>query len=157
MKNILIVLVAVIVLLPIGGMAHSTNESVTEFSVSTTYIGFDNNWFSSNILVNIISIENNGDTPLRIELLKGRDDYINRTVVANMMKVNKSTNIGTADIGTLENKTANISEKEKLSIADNKDNHTYIIIGSILSVIAIIISVCVIIRNRKFYRKFYRK
>ncbi len=386
MKNILIVLVAVIVLLPIGGMAQITNESVTKFSVNTTYIGFDNNWFSSKILVNITtpkfgrlvyveeyftvdsdsnpkpvisntyydnnveennisfqilrplsrsgkfysmiraaiivdgkrvyerwlkissdahltftigngnkdlitkindniikfetrygglvaglsmvykfttpelavyevnitSIDNNGDTPLRIELLKGisvfpdvrsfpwtvykyidislgtnkidnvnirykvenswlnnrnlsrydirlfiwnkedkkwyvlktkiinkddgyvyyqsettdlsifviaeldrtfRDDYINRTVVANMMKVNKSADIGTVDIGTLENKTANISEKEKLSIADNKDSNTYIIIGSISSIIAIIISVYVIIRNRKLSRK----
>ena len=81
-----------------------------------------------------------------------RDNYINRTVVANMMKVNKSTDINYT-IGSLENKTANISEKEKLPIADNKDDHTYIIIGGILSTIAIIISTYVIIRNRKLSRK----
>jgi len=79
-----------------------------------------------------------------------RDDYINRTVVANMMKVNKSADMSTVDMGTLENKTANISEKEKLSIADSKDDHTYIIIGSILSIMAIIISVYVIVRIRIF-------
>lgn len=391
MKNVLIVLVAVIVLLPIGGVAQdaqSVNESVTKFSVGATYIGFDYNWFSSKILinittpklgrlvyveeyftvdsdsnpkpvifntyyddnveennisfqilrplsrsgkfysmiraaiiiddkrmyekwlkvssgahltftignedkdiitninnniiksetrygelvaglpvvykfttpelavyeVNITSVENNGDTPLRIELLKGisvfpgvrsfpwavykyigislgtnkidnasigykvenswlnnrnlsrydirlfrwniedkkwhvlktkiinksndyvyyqsettglsifviaelnrtvRNDYINRTVVANMMKVNKSADIDNK-IGTLENKNANISEKEKLPVADNKDNHVYIIIGFIgfiSSIIAIIISVYVIVRNRKLSRK----
>lgn len=80
------------------------------------------------------------------------NDYINRTVVANMMKVNKSTDINHT-IGSLENKAANISEKEKLPIADNKDDHTYIIIGGILSTIAIIISTYVIIRNRKLSRK----
>lgn len=57
MKNILIVLVAVMVLLPIGGMAQETNRTnVTKFSISTAYVGFDNNWFASKILVNIITI-----------------------------------------------------------------------------------------------------
>lgn len=85
-----------------------------------------------------------------------RDNYINSTVVANMMKVNKSTDINNT-IGLLENKTANISEKEKLSAADNKDNKIYIIIGSISSIIAIIISTYVIIRNRELSRKLFRK
>lgn len=81
------------------------------------------------------------------------NDYINRTVIANMMKVNKSTDINHT-IGSLENKTVNMSEKEKLPMAGNKDDHTYIIIGSILmSTIAIIISTYVIIRNRKLSRK----
>lgn len=384
MKNFLIVLVAVIVLLPIGGNAQNTNENVVKFSIHTTYIGFDNNWFSSIMLINITTpkfgrlvyveeyftvdssdnpkpviskiyydnnvkennisfqilrplsrsgkfysmiraviivdgermyekwiktasgahltftigngdkdltakinnniikfeiqdnelvaglpviykfttpelavyemnvtgIENNGDTPLRIELLKGisifpgvksfpwpvykyldislgtskinnvkirynvenswitsknissydmrlfrwntedkkwhtlktnitnrdydytyyqsettnlslfviaelnrtfRDNYINSTIVVNMIKVNKLAGINNT-IDILENKTANISEKEKLSMADTKDNR-YIIIGIILSVIAIIVSTYVIIRNRKLSRK----
>lgn len=54
----------------------------------------------------------------------------------------------------IENKTVDISEKEKLPIADNKDNHTYISIGIILSIIAIVISTYVIIRNRELYRKW---
>src|SRR3990167_1224531 len=54
MKSVLIVLVAIMVLLPIGGVAQSTSEkNGTKFSINTTYIGFDNNWFSSKILVNI--------------------------------------------------------------------------------------------------------
>ena len=53
MKNFLIALVAVMVLLPIGGVAQSTNENAVKFSIHTTYIGFDNNWFSSIMLVNI--------------------------------------------------------------------------------------------------------
>lgn len=133
MKNILIVLVAVIVLLPIGGMAQSTNENVVKFSTNTAYIGFDNNWFSSKILVNI--------TTPKFGHLVYVEEYF--TVDSD----------STADIGTLENKTVNISEKEKLSVADSKDNHTYVIIGSILSIIAIIISIYVIVRNKKFYRK----
>ena len=392
MKNVLIILVAVIVLLPIGGMAQGTNESnVTKFSISTAYIGFDDNWFASKILVNIttirfgrlvyveeyftvdsndnpkpvtsgtyydnnvtennisfqilrplyrsgkfysmirgviiidgkrvyerwlkivdgahltftigngnkndiaakinniakfeieyndliadfpvtyklmvseipiyevdvISMENEGDTSLRVELLKGipdfvgsfhwaaykyldismgtykikkiiprykienlwiksnnlsiydirlfrwnkddrmwhalkttilnnddnytyyqsettnlsifviaelnrtvRDDYINRTVIANMMKNNISIDINQT-INTLDNK-ANISEKEKLPRAttdneDNKDNKEYMIIGVILSMIAIIISTYVIIRNRKIQKMLEKK
>lgn len=138
MKNILIVLVAVIVLLPIGGMAQSTNENVVKFSTNTTYIGFDNNWFSSKILVNI--------TTPKFGHLVYVEEYF--TVDSD-----SAADIGTTDIGTLENKTVNISEKEKLSVADSKDDHTYIIIGSILSIVAIIISIYVIVRNKKFYRK----
>lgn len=70
MKNILILLVAVMVLLPIGGMAETAGTNgtnVTKFSINATYIGFDNDWFASKILINI--------TTPRLGNLKYIEDY----------------------------------------------------------------------------------